>query len=511
MSTCTREDITPTGFLHVEISDSTTRKPLAARVYLIGSDDSVYFAENCIPFEIPWMRSVIGHTGRHFNTIGNTFTAELPVGNYTIRIEKGKEYLPFTTSISIKEGMTRKHHYRLSRWINMNKKGWYSADHHVHRNAGNLPELLLSEDLNFALFQSDWNEDPVFMGQADSMMNKITSYGAYSIDASHSIYMLSHEIEGNHGALFYHIFDKDAYPLPGLKDHSLSNFLLLCQRTREAGGYLELDKPIYKDAHVFTLLHHVDFMEIANNHNLYDKYIPEGVHNLNRSILGQYDDGELGYTRFVFDLYYLYLNAGLRIIPTAGSASFPIANPVGYNRIYVKMEGDPTLENYFVSLKRGNCFVTNGPMLNLFINDKTMGDTLNLNGQNGILKIKLYYPNEISSLEIIHNGKIVKHWEGLIPVNDSIVFEKQIPVQGSGWIAARCFDIHKDGNIRFAHTAPLFIRQNGIMFKPLQSSFEYIKLINNISLLDTEYHPRSEENNLRIYRKVESILIDQYK
>jgi len=63
------------------------------------------------------------------------------------------------------------------------------------------------------------------------------------------------------------------------------------------------------------------------------------------------------------EIYYQILNSGLRIPPSAGSASGVLPNPVGYNRVYVQVDGELTYEKWWDGLCAGRSFVTNGPLL----------------------------------------------------------------------------------------------------------------------------------------------------
>ena len=63
------------------------------------------------------------------------------------------------------------------------------------------------------------------------------------------------------------------------------------------------------------------------------------------------------------EIYYQILNSGLRIPPTAGSASGVLPNPVGYNRVYAQVGGELTPERWWEAVKAGRTFVTNGPLL----------------------------------------------------------------------------------------------------------------------------------------------------
>ncbi|HAK94366.1 MAG TPA: hypothetical protein DCM87_05035 [Planctomycetes bacterium] len=49
--------------------------------------------------------------------------------------------------------------------------------------------------------------------------------------------------------------------------------------------------------------------------------------------------------------------------PSAGSASGVLPNPVGYNRVYVHVDGELTYAKWWEGLQAGRAFVTNGPLL----------------------------------------------------------------------------------------------------------------------------------------------------
>ncbi|HEX8549034.1 MAG TPA: CehA/McbA family metallohydrolase [Cytophagaceae bacterium] len=493
LCSCTKSNDQGFGILEGTILDSASASPISARVYIIGDKDSVFFAEKGISFYIPWMQDRVGHSGRHFNTIGNTFRAKLPTGTYRIVIEKGKEYRRFSKLITVETNATQKLNIQLNRWINMNQRGWYSADHHVHRNISDIPTLLLSEDLNFAFFQGNWNERKDFLAQTDSILPKTNSAGTLQIDPSHFLHVASHEIESEYGALLYHLINKKDFPLKDLSEHSLANYFALSNKAKEGKGFVELDKPIYRFSHLAVLLNNVDFIELANNHNFDRNYLPEGSINLNRSLMGNYSDDQKGYTHFVMDLYYNFLNIGKRIIPTAGSASYPLSNPFGYNRTYVQMKGEINTLNYFNALKSGRSFISNGPMIMLSSGNNLMGDTVKTSESSLPIRCAIHYTYPLEDVEIIFNGEVIKQFKDVKLEGDSTIFNIDIPITKSGWIAARCFHKIDQKSIRFGHTSPIFVQYKNQPFIPVKKSIDFLKLINQSLTLETLYGNKEDK------------------
>ena len=85
---------------------------------------------------------------------------------------------------------------------------------------------------------------------------------------------------------------------------------------------------------------------------------PLGCHD------GRKGPGPAGNGWWTQEIYYHLLNAGLRLPPSAGSASGVLPNPVGHNRVYVGLgAGKLSYSAWLEGLRKGHCFVTNGPLL----------------------------------------------------------------------------------------------------------------------------------------------------
>ena len=88
--------------------------------------------------------------------------------------------------------------------------------------------------------------------------------------------------------------------------------------------------------------------------------------------------------------YYRLLNCGLRLAAGAGSATGVKAAPVGYNRAYVRVAEDASIEEFYRAWKRGSNFVTNGPILQLSTaSNRRPGDTIKLSPSGGTIDVLL--------------------------------------------------------------------------------------------------------------------------
>jgi len=491
------------GILVGTIIEKKSNDPIPARVYAIGINDSIYMAEECIEFDTPWMRSRLGHSGRHFNTTGNSFVVSLPEGVATIRIERGKEYLPLQKEIRIKAGDTVRVNFEMDRWIDMNTLDWFSGDQHIHRKMTDIEALIRAEDMNVAVVLSNWNDGEAFLEASLPYIKRADLQGVISLDKSHLIYTLAHEIEGDPGAVFYYPLNKNHFPLEGMNRHQDSkHYITLAEETKKSGGFVEIEKPIMTESFIQAALSDVDFLGVANNHMLYDGYLPEGKRINRTSIKDDYPAGELGYTLFTFDLYYMYLNAGIRLMPTAGSASFPIANPFGYNRIYAYIEGELTIENWFKAIKTGRSFVTNGPMLITSVSSNPLkNEILSREGEKIGLTCKIYSASPIEKLEILKNGEVITTINHIKLVDNQVEIESWITADESCWIIARCFEKRDDSNVRFAHSSPIFIQVKEKPFRLNQEAINWFinqteelinKAENETSLIRSEMEQKRE-------------------
>ena len=151
------------------------------------------------------------------------------------------------------------------------------------------------------------------------------------------------------------------------------------------------------------------------------------------------------------------LNAGLRIPPSAGSASGVIHNPVGYNRVYVHLDGEPGYEAWWEGLRAGRSFVTNGPLLRVKANGRWPGHVFRAAAGESLdvaFEVQLDGRDPINRIEIIRNGAIAQtisptDWRrtrslGTMRVNES------------GWFLVRVIAEVAD-TFRFASTGPFHV------------------------------------------------------
>jgi hypothetical protein len=189
------------------------------------------------------------------------------------------------------------------------------------------------------------------------------------------------------------------------------------------------------------------------------------------------------------DTYYRLLNWGLKLAAGAGSATGFKDVPIGYNRSYVRVRKDASIEDFYRAWAEGRNFVTNGPVLFLEAESgEKPGDTIALPEGGGKVRVQVTALSDlpVRSLELVVNGEVAFESESLTK-NSGLMGAAWDIKQGS-WIAARCTAIdnlltdeelatyangerEQPSRLRYAHTSPIYVSVGG-KGAAVQSSIE---------------------------------------
>lgn len=142
------------------IADSQTGEPLAARLYIRGDTGNWHFADSADPARpavryarTNWLNP--NAVECHVTLPAAPFQVDLPAGAYTLTVERGKEYRPWTQRVAVATAPLTLD-LRIHRWIDMAQRGWFSGEMHLHRTPVELTNVVLAEDLNVAFPLSFW-------------------------------------------------------------------------------------------------------------------------------------------------------------------------------------------------------------------------------------------------------------------------------------------------------------------------------------------------------------------
>src|SRR5262249_5577753 len=153
-------------------------------------------------------------------------------------------------------------------------------------------------------------------------------------------------------------------------------------------------------------------------------------------------------------LYERLLNVGLRPALVGGSGKDSNAVPLGAVRTYARVSpGEEfTLAGWIEAVRARRTFVTNGPLLSLDVSGHGPGAVLAaVAGQRLAVRAEARSHTPIVQIEVVFNGTVIAS-------SSESVIETEVPISGSGWLAARCSGRPTlDAEAPFAQTGPVWV------------------------------------------------------
>ena len=491
------------NWVKVTVVDDDTGRPVPCRVHFRSPDGIPYQPHghhNQVNSNLDSWHIDIGGDVRMgqitYAYIDGRCEGWLPRGDVIVDVARGFEYEPLRTRVRIEPGQQRLE-LRIKRWTDMNARGWYSGDSHVHFLSPQGAHLESSgEDLNVVnLLQAQWGslftntED--FTGRASVIQN------------GNNIVYVSQE---NRQHFMGHMI------LWGLKEPVMP-WSSDGPGEAEIGGHLETTMAHWADEA------HAQGAWVINPHFPNPNGEPAAL-----VATGRLDGVEmLRQTRPNHLEYYRYLNCGYRLPLVGGTDKMSSDVPVGLYRTYARLPGDQefTYENWCRSVAAGRTFLSGGPIIHLSVDGKDVGDTLAISGP-GTVEVEAWAESvlPVFSLEIVQNGRVVARTDSQGGARRLELREK-IRVDGHSWIAARTgaydyFDIvqHHDVWNRgvFAHTSPVYVACGGEwdMFDPataqymltlIEGDLAYIEQTAGVRPVGSVTHRHSEEDHMAFLQR----------
>lgn len=455
--------------LRVKITELNSDIPTPVRVKITDTNDNTVTS---LPKEvIPIMYGRNDRAERYYYQpdssfyVGGEFNVDLEEGKYKIKISKGMEYLDQRHTIDLKDGHQKNLKFEMNRWINMEKKGWYSADDHIHirRSPRENPLLLKwieAEGLNVGVIlqmgdiwttyfsQYAFGEDGVYTENESLLTSGQEEPRTHEI--GHTIAMVADDFYRERGSYYYYdnYFDKI---------HELNGITGYAHQGVSFNGSRGMTLDVLDDK--------VDFLELL-------QFCVNGGPLLTQN-------------------YYHYLDLGYKLIATAGS-DFPWCgngprfgvegaswnSRIGNVRFYTHIDGKFNYESWKENLVSGHTFVSSGPMLLLKVNNKLPGDEINLKKTEKVSISAEAFGNQhqvpLSKLEIVAHGKVIQE---IIPGDlnqnaEYLSLKIDLKIEKGLWIAARCYA----GPSQVAHTTPVYISIDNNGFHNDETLHRYLEL-----------------------------------
>ncbi len=408
--------------IEVTIVDKATGKPVPCRIHLKDPAGKPVKAD-----PLPFWRD-------HFVCPG-TVKLELAPGKYAYEVERGPEWSQAKGEFDAGAGQVR---IEIARIADLRARGWWAGDLHIHRALEEADLHTAAEDLPVAPVITWWNNRNLWANK------EIPADPLRKLEGGRLVRGLEGEDEREGGALLYFNLRKPL-AITGSKREVPSPLKFLLEARAQLGVHIDIEKPFWWDVPVWLASGKIDTIGIANNHMCRSQMLGTEAWGKPR------DTARLPAPRgngwWTQEIYYHALNAGLRVPPSAGSASGVLPNPVGYNRVYVHLEGGLDWDRWWEGLRAGRSFVTNGPLLLATAGGKLPGHVFKEPGEIEITA-ELLGREAVPRIEIVRDGRVVGTAPGRLSFTES------------GWFLVRAV-AENEKTFRFASTAPWFVEVGG--------------------------------------------------
>lgn len=423
------------GDIEINVVDEKTGEPIACRLHLKNARGVARKAP-----KLPFLKD-------HFCFDGK-IALELREGNYTFEAESGPEYHTRAGHFTLNRFGTDFKTITMRRIVDMSAKGWWAGDLYVRRRSVDMPLLMRAEDLHVA-------QVATWTNKKDDLAGKRGQFDLFTLfDTNRYLRLAAGRDVRTGGALS--IFHLNGPELSAGNDTLEYPVQLLEAMSSNKEIWVDADTPTAWDLPVWVAHGVIDSVRLA--HHRYGRlgYLDKesGQRPRDKVIYG--DAGGLG--RWSNHVYYQLLNCGLRLPPSAGSGSGDVANPVGYNRMYVYCGQEFTYENWWQCFRDGRVVVTNGPLLRPLVEGQYPGHTFpGVAGKKLRLQptLQLATKDEIEYLEIVKNGEVV-HSIGLDDYTKSQGRLPMVEFDTSGWFLIRAVT-NVGKTYRFASTGPYYV------------------------------------------------------
>ncbi len=429
-----------TGQLKLSVVDRDTGKPVACRMHIVGPKKKPFKPEKT-PF---W------HD--HFVVPGE-IVLRLPIGGYTFTIERGLEYLDQTGHFTINHFADDAKQVELRRFTDMAADGWWSGDLDVRRPLGDIELLMEADDLHVVAVipQSSGKKSPAKLPPKNLALTQFDGDRFYQPLAGVCAWPGTELLLLNLPA---------SQSLPTDQQDAPAAMKWLADARKAGGLWIDASKPFWWDLPLLVAAGQIDSIEIAHSRMGRETASGNEAGGRPRDRV-RYPD-PAGNARWSQDIYFLLLECGLRIPPSAGSGSGVSPNPVGYNRVYVHVDGELDYEKWFDGLRAGRVFVTNGPLLKPTVEGQYPGHVFHADAGATLdleIGLTLSTRERISYLEIVRDGK----------VEHSIAFDRYaksgklpgLQFERSGWFLVRAVT-DQPKTYRFAMTGPYYVEIGGL-------------------------------------------------
>jgi hypothetical protein len=447
----------PSVPLRIEVLDAATGAPAPARVTVRDPAGQAYWPAPRRSHH--YHHAYFGH--RYFYVDG---AADLlvPPGRILVEASRGFEFAPLRDTLRVEEGRPARHRMALARIADMPGAGWRSGDTHVHlaHRGGEVYDLDTAD-----LFRMQRAED---LHVANVLENGIGFTG--DVDPiSTADHRLCFGIEYR-SAFWGHLGVLGAKELTAFG---------CCSSGQPAWPMNDVYTESARAKGATVVFAHPITMPREAMH-VTDQGWPSVGHGRELPIdvaLGAVDAIDVwSYSnrdRIELSTWYDLLNHGFRIPATAGTDAAMnrlLDPPLGGFRVYAKVGPDWTYDDWLLSIRRGESFVTNGPLVRRFLVEGAPPGSVVTPGPDAPNRIFLLWDAvsawPIQRLEIVVNGQVREVVTATAATRFRMAGGRWIYWSGeSSWVALRVIAASDGsttiGKSLMAHTNPVYVDAPG--------------------------------------------------
>ena len=435
----TRAAAGPGGVLKLEVVDRDTKQPLACRMHLTNAAKKALKAP-----KVPFYHD-------HF-VFDGSIAIKLPKGEYDFDIERGPEYLVRHGHFTMDDFSDDTQTVDLGRFVNMAADGWWSGDLDVQRPAKDLQLLMRADDLHFVQLVT-------WPGGKSLLAKSILKGPVVQFDETYFLHLAA-GVDARAGGQLLFFNTAEPLDLAGADSEFPPQQASIETAKRQTGAWVDARNAFGWDLPIWIASGGLDSIELAGSHLGRKSAAANESGGKPRDKLLFPDPTGVG--RWNERIYYHLLNCGLHVVPTAGSGSGTAANPLGYNRMYVHVDGPISYDKWWDGARAGRVVVTNGPIIRPNVEGELPGHVFHApEGSRVELEVGLSLSTRdpVAYLEIIKDGTLAQQYRldewaqmgGKLP---PLVFDE------SGWFVIRAVaDV--PSTYRFASTAPYYVEIGG--------------------------------------------------
>jgi hypothetical protein len=424
--------------LKLSVVDAASGQPTPARVEVLDPAGKPYMADDALLVgpgysdrKTPWRGDLGQALALLTKSVENPYTRTtqfyctgnsrvvLPPGSYKLKFYKGTEYEVQARDVQIHADDNVELKVAMSRWVDMPKEGWYSADDHIHVSRP-------LRELNSVI--SKW------MQAEDIHVANLLQFGSWNRFLASPQY--AHGKDGRYREGDYFLASGQENP----RTHFLGHTIILGQQSplHFADRYV-----IYKH-----------FWEEAKRQGALIGYAHWGTGSEAQAGLAiDLPDNLLNFLEVLeahdanYDVWYDVLNTGFRLTPTAGTDYGSVPSLPGRERFYTEVEGPMSYEAWLQGIRQGKTFVTNGPVLEFRVQGQGMGAEVVLKKPASVLvEARVRFDparDDMKRLEVIQNGDLLRSFPREGPSSE-IRCRFETEISKTSWLAVRASG-HKRG------------------------------------------------------------------